>query len=70
MNWLKEKIAQFVLKNYKNEFLAWLENRGLHIPKRIKEQWAQKYHVPVGLIEEVENFLVSKLIERLNKILG
>lgn len=70
MNWLGEKLAQFVLKNYKNALLAWLENRGLHIPKRIKEQWAQKYRISVELIEEIENLLVSKLIERLNKILG
>lgn len=70
MNWLTERIAGFVLRNYKNELFAWLQNRGLHVPRRIKEQWAQKYNVSVEFIEELENFLVGKLIERLNKILG
>lgn len=69
MNWFTEKIAQLVLKNYKQEFLAWLQNRGLHIPKKTKEQLAQKYQIPTELIEEIEKFLVNKIIERLSKIL-
>lgn len=70
MNWLNEKIVGWILKRYKDEILAWIENRGLHIPKRIKEQWASKYNVSVEFIEAMENFVVGKLIERLNKILG